>query len=300
MKFFFYLLPCMVAINILGNDLPMVYDGNKDPFLPIKYYFNSAFDVIQNPYYFSQKNYRGKHRELFKRIGSPHHSIKKDGGYEKFFKDEFLTTRVIPNVGLHMIGGAYDNLYLYQYFQEKEASYPLLYTMILSYLGHFGNEALELTNDNISSHDHIADLFIFDVLSYVLAFNTRAMNYLVHDLEMKAWHLQPMYLHRESDISNAGLNYIFRPNIFSDQLRPFVYIGMQNLLGVSYQIKKNHFLTTSFGMAITDPLEQKGKFVTGIFYDRKGELFSSLFINGTEDFRARLNIYPPFFSSEKL
>ncbi len=301
MKFFLFIYYSIVSSVLLAEELPIILDSRKsDPFLPVTYYFNSAFDVIQNPYWFSQTNFFRKHKKLFKRIGSPHHSIKKDGGYQKLFEDEFLTTRVVPNIGLHMIGGAYDNLYLHQYFKENGNPYPMISTVVLSYLGHFGNEALELTNENITSHDHIADLFVFDVLSYVIATNPKLMNFLVHDMQMNAWHLQPMYLPQEGDITNAGLNYTFRPDLFRSKLKPFLFIGMQNLLGLSYALAEKEYITASVGMALTDPLEQKGRFVTALFYDRADGLYSSLYINGTEDYRIRLNLYPEAFSFKKL
>ena len=284
-----------------SKELPILIDDKKnDALYPVTYYFNSAFDVIQNPYYFSQSDFIEKHEILFERISSPHESIKNDGGYKKFFNDEFLTSRVVPNIGLHMIGGAYDKLYLYQYFEARKYPCPLIFTIGVSYLGHFGNEALELTNPNITSHDNIADLYVFDVLAFYLAFSPRAMSFLVNDLQMKAWHLQPMLLFEKSDITNAGLNYIFRPNIFDSKLRPFVFMGMQNLIGVSYEFGNRQSLTTAFGMALTDPLEQKGKFVTALFYDKNDFVASSLYINGTEDYRIRLNIYPELFNFNKI
>jgi hypothetical protein len=291
-----------ILINVsFSSELPILNHSKESGHLtPVTYYFNSAFDVTQNPYYFSQSDFLEKHKTLFRRIRSPHNSIKRDGGYSKLFKDEFLTSRVVPNLGLHMIGGAYDKLFLYQFFEEKDYPAPMLFTAVLSYMGHFGNEALELTNSNISSHDNIADLFFFDVVSFYLAFNPKVMNFLVNDLEMHTWHSQPMYLVKDSDITNAGLNYIFRPDLFKNKFRPFLFMGMQNLAGLSYEFKQDHFFTTAFGMALTDPLEQKGKFVTAFFYDKKDFLASSLYINGTEDFRVRLNLFPELFNFEKL
>lgn len=301
MKALFLVFILFFGKSSWSSELPNLIDDRKDEALhPITYYFNSAFDVIQNPYYFSQDDFFEKHETLFERIGSPHKSIERDGGYSKLFKDEFLTSRVVPNIGLHMIGGAYDNLYWYQYFKENNYLSPLTFTIILSYMGHFGNEALELTNSNITSHDNIADLFIFDVMAFYLAFNPKIMSFLVNDLQMQSWHLQPMYLPEKSDITNAGLNYIFRPDIFESNLRPFLFMGMQNLIGISYRFAKKQFLTGAFGMALTDPLEQKGKFVTALFYDKNKALSSTLYINGTEDYRVRLNIYPEFFSFKKF
>jgi len=296
-----FLLFCLFTFCANAQELPKLLDHKKnDPLLPITYYFNTAFDVIQNPYYFSQSDYRQKHWDMFKRISSPDHSIKKDGGYKKLFEDEFLTARILPNVGLHMLGGAYDKLYMYQWFEANNYPAPMAFTFVLSYLGHFGNEALELTNENITSHDHIADLFFFDAMSFYLAFNPKIMNFLVGDLGMQAWHLQPMFNFEKSDVTNAGLNYVFRPDFFDSKFRPMILIGMLNLAGVSYELAPKQFITTAFGMALTDPLEQKGKFVSAFFYDKEDGLSAALYLNGTEEYRARLNLFPEIFNFEKL
>ena len=298
---FFLITLAIHSFASKSEELPRILDHRKeDQFLPITYYFNAAFDVIQNPYYFSQSDFRQKHWKMFKRISSPDHSIKKDGGYKKLFEDEFLTSRVIPNIGLHMIGGAYDKLYFYQYFSENNYPAPMAFTFALSYLGHFGNEALELTNENISSHDHIADLFFFDAMSFYLAFNPTIMNFLVRDMQMQAWHLQPMFNFEKSDVTNSGLNYIFRPNLFENQYRPLIFIGMLNLLGLSYELSNKQFISAAVGMALTDPLEQKGKFVTAFFYDKEDSLNASLYLNGTEEYRVRLNLFPELFRFDSV
>tara|TARA_R110000868_G_scaffold20678_5_gene87140 strand:- start:6836 stop:7822 length:987 start_codon:yes stop_codon:yes gene_type:complete len=296
-----FTLLVLLSLSLHANELPNLLDHKKDDkLLPVTYYFNTAFDVIQNPYYFSQSDYRAKHEAMFKRISSFDHSVKKDGGYKKLFEDEFLTARILPNVGLHMIGGAYDKLYLYQYFKENNYPAPMVFTFALSYMGHFGNEALELTNENITSHDHIADLFFFDAMSFYLAFNPKIMNFLVSDLEMQAWHLQPMFNFEKSDVTNAGLNYIFRPDFFDSKFRPMLLIGMLNLAGVSYELSPREFITTAFGMALTDPLEQKGKFVSAFFYDNEKSLAAALYLNGTEEYRVRLNLFPEIFNFDSL
>lgn len=300
MKFFALTIALILLCSIEANQALPLLKQRAVPLEPINYYLNSAFDVIQNPYYFFQENHVKKHKTLFKRIGSPIHSVNKDGGIGKLFRDEFTTTRVIPNIGLHATGGAYDKLYLYQYFKNQNVHYPLLATALLSYMGHFGNEALELTNSKITSHDNLADLLFFDLASFFIAFNPKAMNFLVKDMNMMAWHLQPMYDLETEDITNAGLNYIFRPDLFNSRLKPFLFIGMQNMAGLSYELQAKEFITLSAGMALTDPLEQKGRFVTSIFYDKNDSLYSSIYINGTEDYRIRLNLYPELFRFKKI
>ncbi len=297
MKSIYIILVYIFSINSFALS---IYDSKRDQdFNPVTYYFNGAYDVIQNPYYFSQRNYIDKHKTLFKRMLSPNHSIKKDGGYKKLFVDEFTTSRVVPNIGLHILGGAYDTLYLKQYFDHKEYKYPWAASIALTYLVHFGNEALELTNDNITSHDNLADLFIFDVAAIFLAQNKSLMSFIHNDLQLRTWHLQPMYDFNNKEVANSGLNYIMRPDLFKTDLRPFALIGMQTLGGASYQYKKDENVTLAFGMALTDPLEQKGRFVSALFWDTKDKLNTSLFINGSEDYRVRLNIFPQVFKLKK-
>lgn len=267
---------------------------------PLEYYVNGAFDVIQNPYYFSQENFFKKHETLFKRIGSPIHSIEKDGGFQKFFKDEFATTRVVPNLTLHLVGGGYDVRLMQEYFEDKGAEFPLAYAITFSYLAHFGNEALELTNHNITSHDNIADLFIFDIAAIYLFQNDDVVKFFRDTLSMNHWHSQPILELDQFNITNAGLNYIFRPDLFKANLRPFLYLGMQTLAGLSYEVEEKKFYTLAAGMALTDPLEQKGRFVVGMFYDKDDFLNASLFINGGEDYRFRLNLHPGFLKTKKL
>lgn len=196
-----------------------------------------------------------------------------------------------------MIGGGYDSRLLEEYFKDKGASFPTFYTILLMYMAHFGNEALELTNHNITSHDHIADLFFFDIAALLLFKDDDVVRFFKNDLGMRHWHLQPMVESKKFDITNAGLNYIFRPNYFESKLKPFLYLGMQTLVGGSYEFKEKEFFTFSAGMALTDPLKQKGRFAIGLFYDKDDDLNWSAFINGSEDYKIRLNLYPAFLRS---
>ena len=92
---------------------------------------------------------------------------------------------------------------------------------------------------------------------------------------------------------NAGLNYIFRPKWPREDFRPFLFVGMQNLAGISFKVNNhNGYFTSAMGITFTDPLEKKGKLTIGLFYDRDDSLLWSLYVNGSEDYRVRLNVYP--------
>lgn len=272
-----------------------IYDDKRDsPWLPITYAINGTFDVIQNPYWFDQGQYRLKMTEVWKRVKDPHDNIKRDGGYRKLIRDEFFSSRVLPNIGLHFLGGAYDTLWLTEYFQAKGYPLPRAWAFFFTYLAHFGNEALETTSSEITSHDHIADIYFFDLAAFFFANYPKGMDFLTDDMGMKAWHFNPMYDLDGGDFYNAGLNYVFRPKaayLFKGKVKPLYYLGMQTLLGASVDYKGERTLSMAMGISLTNPLKQKGRFVTGLFHESNGELDASLFLNGSEDFRWRLNLY---------
>lgn len=273
----------------------LIYKPERDSiWFPITYSINGTFDVIQNPYWFSQRNYSEKMTEVWRRVKEPDRNIKRDGGYKKFVQDEFFSSRVLPNIGLHFLGGAYDTLWLTEYFEAYGYPAPRVFAFLFTYLAHFGNEALETSSGEISSHDHIADIYFFDVAGFLFASYPRGMKYLTNDLGMKAWHFNPMWDVDGENFFNAGLNYVFRPKmayLLNGKLKPMYYLGMQTLAGATYEYNQGRDISLAMGISLTNPLKQKGRFVTGIFHESNGEIDASLFLNGSEDFRWRLNLY---------
>jgi hypothetical protein len=290
--FFIFSNFCILAAG--ETSYKIIDNTHEDEWLPVTYVINGTFDVTQNHNWFSQRHFRTKSSELIKRIRNPHKSVKKDGGYEKLFKDEFLTGRVAPNIFLHTLGGAYDVAWLDEYYRKHEYPYPFLFSVVTSYFARLGNEVLETSYHEITSHDHIADLFFFDVLGVWLGSNPDAVDFMVDDLGMKAWHFQPVWDLEAEDFYNAGLNYIVRPKALEMKgcIRPLIFLGMQNLFGASLTCTGRRTISAATGFFFTDPLAQKGKLVTGLFYERDEDLAASLFINGSDNLRYRLNLHP--------
>ncbi len=276
--------------------------GNDSQFNPISYYFNAAFDTIQNPYYFSQKDYLSNHELVFKRVRSPINNIKKDGGFKKFFTDEFITSRSAPNYSLHLIGGGYDYRKLVEWFDDHQYELPYVWAFLTSYAAEFGNEALESSNkEHINSHDHIADLLFFDLVGKAIFFNDTLSKFFVDDMGLRTWSFQPTYDFSEKRVFNAGNNYIVRPKLFGEQIRPFVFFGMQLLTGVSMKIKESDdSISFGAGPAYTDPLDGKAQLASGFFWDRSGNLLASLLLNSTSRNRVRLNLYPLMYRKNTL
>lgn len=295
---FYLVIFFLIAFPVMGSHIEN--NDSLDWHVPLKYVVNGTFDVSQNDNWFSQKDFYQKNKLVWERVTNPISNIKKDGGFGKFFKDEFISDRSIPNYLLHTIGGAYDGHWLSEYFFRKDFEYPYLYAILTSYFARWGNEVLEAGNENISSHDHIADLFFFDSLGLILSRNEGFMRFLVEDMGMRAFHSIPFYDPLRDDFFNSGLNYILRPKILGigDNLRPFFYFGMQNIGGISYY-KNDEIFSLGTGIFLTEPLKRKMRVVSSFFYEKDNRLLFSAFLNGSEGYRWRLNFYPNFLQFSK-
>lgn len=294
----FFKLICIVISISYSKDSHLLYHksnkGSDSQFNPISYYFNGAFDTIQNPHYFSQTDYFKKHEIVWKRVRDPFAGIKEGGGPNVLLRDEFnpVAKRAVPNYTLHLIGGGYDYRRLSEWFDENDYTRPYVWAFFLQYITAFGNEAMEATNHNdIGAHDHIADLYFFDLIGKILFLDERVVTFFRDDAQLKAWPFQPTFDFKQSHIMNSAINYIARPDLFHSAWRPFVFAGLQIMGGASY-IENARGLSVAAGIAPTDPLRNKARFVSGFFWDEEGSLMTSLFINGSEDQRFRLNIFP--------
>ncbi|MBT3236568.1 MAG: hypothetical protein HN353_11495 [Bdellovibrionales bacterium] len=284
----------MLALALPAEEL--LYH-KSDNFSPVRYYFNAAFDVIQNPNYFSQSDYLAKHKRLMKRLASPLHNIKRRGGWGELFKQEFASGRLLPNVALHLLGSGYDYRYIEEYYRWHKFKYPRLLSTLTLYMGHLGNEALELSNDQITIFDHFADLFVFDVLAIWLFQYDQVVELFHHQLGMRRWAYQPFFDLQHGQIRNAGLNYILRPSLTSSKWRPIFMTGMQTMIGTSYNYHGLKNISLLSGVAFTDPLERKGYMVGALYLDNGRLPEFSITINGSENYSVRCNLYPALLAN---
>ncbi len=285
-------------ISIYANDY-LLYQprnlGHEALYHPVNFYVNTAFDTIQNPYYFNQKDFYPRHHTVWKRVRDPKREVEKAGGFKKLWQDEFVGKRAFPNYFIHFLGEGYDYRRLREYFSYHQAEFPTLYATLFTYAAQWGNEALESSNErDITAHDHIADLYVFDLIGKIAFSYDPIVRFVRDDLQFVSWHSQPHINVHDGRVKNASTNFLMRPKLFGhdSRFRPVLFIGMQAMGGVAYKIHEEGELTITQGMAYTDPIRQKGRYATGLFYDRGNQLLTSLFINSTEDFRLRLNLYP--------
>ncbi len=267
--------------------------GSHALFNPITYYFNWSFDSVQNTALFTEDKYFENHLALWDRVKNPVKAISQSGGFHLLLMNEFLTKRAITNVALHMVGGGFMHRQLGEWFKANHYPYPYLWSFIIATAGDVGNEALEVSNrDYVDSKDHVADLFFYNLAGKVLFTNDDVSHFFYNKMQMRNWSFQPMYALTHNRIFNAGENFIFRPYLFGKKIRPFVFSGMQVLGGVSLWINSGEYVTFAAGVTFLDPFRDAPKPLGGIFFDRDDSLLLSLFINGSEDYKLRCNIYP--------
>jgi hypothetical protein len=279
--------------------------------LPMNLFLNMAFDSVQVPRAFKQAGYFNRYVEVGKIVSDPVKSINRDGGFKKFFLDEFTSTRAVPNYMLHIIGGGYDFRMLAEWYTYNGVPGGYFFSILTAYLAHFSNEALESSNRKLTSHDFIADLFFFDAVGKLLFLNSSVVRFFHDFWQLRNWMGQPMFDVRRGRIHNAACNYVLRPYIYKKSVRFFFMMGYHYISGFGFKVGDHDWITFGAGVAVVkgfDPDRQKQakdavqNFRTcgGIFYDRNGNLMASLIINGTENYRFRLNVYPDLLNVDHV
>ncbi|MBI2519715.1 MAG: hypothetical protein HYV97_04840 [Bdellovibrio sp.] len=297
MRLFFYTMICLCYTFAAYSEMIAYHKRSRGSLSndnPFSYYMNATFDTVQNPDYFSQKGIYKRHSLVWRRISKPHDNIKKDGGYDKLFEDEFLGKRAVPNYTLHVIGAGYDFRRMSEWYEAHEVSYPYAWGVATIVAAEIGNEALESSNESdINSHDHIADLFFYDTAAKLLFANDHIARFMVDELQLTVWNFRPMYFPADREIHNAGTNYVSRPKaLSSEKTSPFILMGLMPLIGVSRRMPEQFRLSVGLGPSFRNPLTQEGMLGGGVFIENQDDLMASVYVNGTEHYRVRFNLYP--------
>lgn len=272
--------------------------------LPLTNYVNTAFDSAQVSRAFSQDDYWHNHERVFHRMAHPIDSIEDDGGWDHLVRQELLSPHVLPNLTLHVLGNGYDFRALAEWFDEYHVPFPYLWAFVTSYAGYIGNEAIEISNPEIDAADTLADLYFFNVLGNLLFISDTVTDVVQNDLQFRNWPGQPVFDVRHNEILNASNNYVMRPRVFGDEVRPFLYFGLQYFGGVSVLLPSQRSLSLGFGLATVDPFADsvfdKVRPSGGVYWDEDDRLLASMIFNGTDESIVRLNVYPDLFPFRKL
>jgi hypothetical protein len=272
--------------------------------LPVTNYVNTAFDTAQVSGAFSQDDYWHNHERVFDRVADPIDSIEDDGGWDHLVSQELLSPHVLPNLTLHLLGNGYDFRALAEWLDEHRVPFPYLVAFVTSYAGYFGNEAIEVSNPEVDATDHIADLYFFNLLGNLLFVSDTVTDFVQNDMQFRNWPGQPVFDVRDQKILNASNNYLLRPRVFGEKIRPFLYFGLHYFAGVSLLLPSERSLSLGAGLATVDPFADS-IFDTvrpsgGVYWDHDDRLLASMIFNGTDDSIVRLNLYPDVFPFRAL
>ena len=269
--------------------------------LPLTNYVNTAFDTAQVSGAFSQDDYWQNHERVFDRLGDPLDSIEDDGGWDHFFRQEFASAAILPNLTLHVLGNGYDFRALAEWYDEHRVPFPYFWAFLSSYAGYLGNEAIEVSNSEVDASDSIADLYFFNLVGNLLFMSDTVTDVVQNQWQFRNWPGQPVFDVRQHEIINASNNYVLRPRVGSERVRPFLYFGLHYFAGASLALRNDTGLSVGAGLATVDPfaddLLAKVQASGGIFWDDHDRLLASVVFNGTDESIVRVNLYPDFFPS---
>lgn len=271
---------------------------------PVTNYINTAFDTAQVSRAFSQDHYWRNHGRVFERIYNPIESIEDDGGWDHFVHQEILSSHVLPNLTLHLLGNSYDFRALAEWFDQYHVPLPYLWAFVTSYAGYLGNEAIEVSNPEVDATDHIADLYLFNLVGNLLFMSDAVTDFVQNDMQFRNWPGQPVFDVRQHNILNASNNYLLRPRIFGEKVRPFLYFGLHYFAGVSVLLPSQKSLSLGAGLAAVNPFAgsslEKVQPSGGVYWDDDDRLLASMIFNGTDNSIVRLNLYPDLFRFRTL
>jgi hypothetical protein len=272
--------------------------------LPLTNYVNTAFDTAQVSGAFSQDDYWDNHGRVLDRIADPIDSIEDDGGWDHLVSQELLSPHVLPNLTLHVLGNGYDFRALAEWFDEHHVPFPYVWAFVTSYAGYLGNEAIEVSNPEVDATDSIADLYFFNLLGNLLFVSDEVTDFVQNDMQFRNWPGQPVFDARHQKILNASNNYLMRPQVFGEKVRPFLYFGLHYFGGVSVLLPSEKSLSLGVGLATVDPFADsvfdKVRPSGGVYWDDDDRLLASMIFNGTDDSIVRLNLYPEVFPFRTL
>lgn len=279
-------------------------DESRFRLLPLTNYVNTAFDTAQVSRAFSQDNYWRNHERVLDRIAHPFRSIEDDGGWGHFFRQEMASAHVLPNLTLHLLGNGYDFRALAEWYDAHHVPWAYFWAFVTSYAGYLGNEAIEVSNPEVDATDNIADLYLFNLAGNLLFISDTVTDVVHNQWQLRNWPGQPVFDVRRREILNASNNYVLRPDVGSEHVRPFLYLGLHYFVGLSLPLPAQKGLSLGAGLATTDPFKDdvldKVQPSGGLFWDDDNRLLASVIFNGTDESIVRLNLYPDLLQNRIL
>jgi hypothetical protein len=280
--------------------------GSDAFYTPLNGFSHYIFDSLQLPKNFDHHDLDRRLDAVLDFLSHPRRAIDGEGGSRRFINKEIFPVdseyssdwpAMLPNYFLHLLGGGMVYRRDLEYFRAHDYAYPDLAAAGLAMTAELIQEAIE--RKSATDSDAVADFYIFRPLGIWLFASDERAAYIKEKLDPVIWPHLLYYDPGSERFSNVGLNYALRLQPISDSgARPFIYLGMNTLLGLSHDRSVDDHLSWGLGYAVEsvdssgETLEYEVRPSCGLFYDRGDSLLWSVIINGTENLKLRANIYP--------
>ncbi|MBU1172717.1 MAG: hypothetical protein KKD44_24425 [Proteobacteria bacterium] len=279
--------------------------GSEAFYNPWNNVFAYTFDTVQLTDNFDTQDMSERWDTVLDHLTHPGDAIDEDGGTRAFVNRQIFPLGgedhsdrycMTPNYFLHLFGGGLVYRKDAEYFQQKGIPAPRACSAILAMAGEIVQEVIE--KKSTTSDDEVADVLIFRPLGILLFSSDMVAGFVETHLCPAVWPHLLLYDVNDETLLNAGMNYVIRPNLLGcESVRLFSFIGMNNMIGLSHRISPETSLSWGLGLAtcrvdLSRDIPAEFRYSGGVFYDRNNSLLWSVIINGTENLKVRLNVYP--------
>jgi hypothetical protein len=231
-------------------------------------------------------------------------------GWKRFWREEFINLsfdieelQFLPNVGDHTLG--YGMLYakVTEYYDAHHYPSPVLWGIGTSLVFHYVNEMMQSGYELKVNVDHIADVYVFNTLGFVLFSFDGVKRFFSEDVQLLEWSLQPLLVPRNWNLQNVGQQFVLRYRLpWAERYAPFIYWGVNSVVGLSYRYDDRQSLSLGVGQSVNGMERQaRGDFwrmvprldgAAGIFWDDNGSLLAGMVVTGPKVPNVQLNVYP--------
>ena len=292
-------LPAQLDKALFYRDLDY---GSESLFNPLSNFVNYGLDTLQVRQSFDERHFGDQLRRTTDDLVNPVRSINSTGGLGRFVNRQILpidfdrldeSVEMIPNYGLHLLGGGMVYRKNVEWLQSRGYTYPRALAVLQGLAAEFLQEVIE--KKSTKADDPVADFFLFRPAGMLLFSWDPFARFAAEELRLAEWPYQPLFSFGEGSFMNTGENFLIRPPALgSENHSLFLYFGMTTMLGVSHKVGTMDSFSWGVGQAVTsverDSLHMRTSL--GLFYDRNDSLLASLLVKGTDDLLLRLNIYP--------
>ena len=282
---------------------PLPY-GSSFTWTPLQSMVSWCYDTLQVPESFDEYKLRERWGTVRHDLTHVNSAVRQRGTWGDFINRQVIPYRMtekdwIPNWSLHLLGGGMVYRKTAEWLESQGAPAPYALSAVWCMTAELYQEVIEKASTK--PDDEIADVLLFRPTGMLLYSYEPFARWVADTLKLEEWNYQPMWdpdqprpVNARDRLVNVGQNFMARPELFGSKVhRPFVFFGLTSLFGMSHRVSATDSISWGYGGAVVhaqDPTVARA--AGGLFWDRNGSLLASLILNGTDDLKARLNVYP--------